>query len=202
MMKNFGKGGWVLFLLLIFSGCTHLRAYYPVSDYPVISIADLKPNRNPVSVEVSFEFQSNGKFASNITEKYRPFVLHVFRESGLFSSVKSSGTPSQVQVEIVMNNAVDSLAGAYAAGMFSGLTFGAVGTKITDPYIFTAKFRNPAGETVTKEYKYGITSTSGLIHGGVKGVEPKNSTEDAFRAVLEQFIFSWLKDLQQQGNLI
>lgn len=202
MKKNFWKGGWVFFLLLIFSGCTHLKAYYPVSEYPVVSTADLKPNHNPVSVEVSFEFQSRGKFASNITEKYRPFVMHVFNESGLFSSINPNGTPSQVQVEIVMNNAVDSMAGAYAAGLFEGLTLGTIGTKVTDPYIFTAKFRNPQGETLTKEYKYGITSASGLIRGGVSGVEPRNSTEDAFRAVLEQFILSWLKDLQQQGNLI
>jgi hypothetical protein len=202
MIKNFWKGGWVVFLLLIFSGCTHLKGYYPVSEYPVVSAADLKRNSNPVPIEVSFEFQSNGKFAPDVTEKYRPYVMHVFHESGLFSSVNPSGTPSQVQVEIVMNNAVDSMAGAYAAGLFEGLTLGAIGTKVTDPYIFTAKFRNPSGETITKEYKYGITSASGLIRGGVSGVEPKSSVEDAFRATLEQFILSWLKDLQQQGNLI
>ena len=201
MRKNFEKGGWVVFLLLIFSGCTHLKGYYPVSEYPVVSAADLKRNSNPVPIEVSFEFQSNGKFAPDVTEKYRPYVMHVFHESGLFSSVNPSGTPSQVQVEIVMNNTFN-LGGAYAAGFFSGLTLGTVGTKITDQYLITAKFRNVTGETSDKEYRYGITSTSGLIHGGVSGVEAKSSVEDAFRATLEQFILFWLKDLQQQGNLI
>ena len=201
MRKKLRKAEWLLFLLFIFSGCTSMNSYYPISDHPMVKIGDLKQNPHPQSIEVSYEFQSNGKFASNITEKYRPFVMHVFRESGLFSSVNQSGTPSQTRAEIVMNNAVDSMGGAYAAGFFSGLTLGTIGTKVTDKYLFTAKFRNSTGETATKEYKYGITSTSGLIHGGVNGVEPKTNTDDAFKAVLEQFIYSWLRDLQQQGSL-
>lgn len=191
-----------MFILLnTTTGCGTIKKYYMIQDHPKIIYTDIKPIEKAPTVEVFFEFQSNGQFSAGVTERYRPQVMSVLKKSELFSSVNTGGIPSDANMNIIINNVYGSLGGAMVSGCISGLTLSFLGSKVTDNYVIESSYTLAGESPVSKQYKYGITSTSGLIVTGVEGVEPKKTTQDAFNEMVEQFILQWLSDLQQQGHL-
>ena len=167
----------------------------------MLSSGDLKPSQGGgVLVNLSFEFQTNGQMNPAVTNKWRSSVASVLTNLEQFSSVGSGDPNAQAQIDIVMNNVFDSLAGAVTQGIFSGLTFGLIGTKVTDDYVVTAVYREQGGEASQQEYEWGLISTSGIIHGGAEG-EKYKSSDDAFGRMVEQVVLRIVSDLQGSGKL-
>jgi formaldehyde-activating enzyme involved in methanogenesis len=129
-------------------------------------------------------------------------VKEVITKTNTFSMVETSGAPTDYTLKVIMNNVYDATDGALAKGVASGLTFGLIGVKVTDNYVCTATLTQKSGKEVAKDYKYAITSTSGLIVSGVEGVPPKERIEDAFSDILDHFLLKCVSDFQKDGNLM
>ena len=183
------------------AGCTNIRSYYPIVPHSEVSCPSTQEAGNKPTVALRWEFQTDGKPRQAVTDKWAPHVKGVLSKIGVFSQVNTSGEPSDYTLNVTMNNVVDSYAGAIAQGVLSGLTLGLIGTKVTDVYACTAILTSQSGKGTTVEYKYGVTSTSGLIVSGVEGVLPRKQLDDAFTVILDQFLFKSITDLQKDGRL-
>jgi hypothetical protein len=193
----------LLTTLLATSGCTSIENYYPVVNHPKISLTDLAPQTNKPTVELTFGFLSRGKPAPAVTQKWQPHVVQFLDNTHLFAKVNPAGTASDLSMSLQMDNAVGAgtMGGAVLQGVFSGLTFGLIGTQVTDHYVITTSLESKAGAPVKKEYRCGLTSTSGLITGSVPKVEAYKNDDAAFQEMLDQTLFEWLKDLQKEKRL-
>jgi hypothetical protein len=200
----FTKNRMVCFMLLcVFScciGCMSIKSYYPIYEHPKHTLSSLKPLPVKPTIEFTFDFQTNGVSASGVTNKWSPYFVQVLEGTKLFSRINPKGTPSDYTLYIQMNNVCDSLGGAYAQGFMSGLTFGTVGTKVTDNYVVKAHLQNNAGQTVKKEYSYGLVSTSGLIKGDVKNATEYKTLDEAFKEIIDQIVYHWLLDMEKETS--
>ena len=97
---------------------------------------------------------------------------------------------------IVIDNVKVTDQGA-ATGIGVGLTFGLVGTMITDGYICAVTYRSPSGKTNSKTVKHALHSTIGNASGppGIPAMEPR----EAVAQVMEQLTLNALQSLRQDG---
>jgi hypothetical protein len=195
---------WILILVLLvagMTGCTSIQNYYPIVPHSkVFGVSDQKISVGP-SVAVQWEFLRNGKPLDTVTRKWAAHVETVIRNAGVFSRVVIFATPTDYTLLLTMNNVVDSYAGAIVGGLLEGLTFGLIGSKVTDDYVCTATLTKN-GKSATKEYMYGLTSTSGLIVSGVEGVESHKQMDDAFTEIIDQFLLKSIADFRKDGNIL
>jgi hypothetical protein len=204
LKRRLNTGLAVLLVFLSSTGCIYIRSYYPAPQTTRVDYADIEARDERPSLAVSFEFQTNGKSNARVTTKYLPSVVQVLNSSKQFASVGANEPDAQASFEFVMNN-VANFGGAFAMGFVSGLTFGLIGTKVTDTYECTVTYRQPGRETVTKSYSTELVSTSGIIHGSVdmvEGVLARKDVSRAFDEMLEQLLLRILIDLRgQDGNV-
>ena len=96
-------------------------------------------------------------------------------------------------------NNVGDVRDAAATGAATGLTFGLVGSLITDGYEMTVKL-TINGKTVTKAgYKHAIHTTIGN-RSAPPGLTPTTITA-AFATIVEQMLLNALGDLEREGYL-
>lgn len=186
----------------ITSGCTTIRSYYPIvpnAGLPDVSLQNI--SKKP-SITLQWDFQRNGKTIQAVTDMWSNHVNEVIVKTNTFSKVETSGAPTDYTLKVIMNNVYDSTAGELAKGVASGLTLGLIGVKVTDNYVCSATLTQKSGKEIAKDYKYAITSTSGLIVSGVEGVPPKEKIEDAFGNILDHFLLKSISDFQKDGNLM
>lgn len=74
--------------LLTQIGCLRVRSYVD-PKLPPVSFGDLHKCASPQPLEISSEFQINGKSNPSATEALRPQVVHALSGSRLFSTVLS-----------------------------------------------------------------------------------------------------------------
>ena len=130
----------ILVLSLAAAGCT---TSYVDPGLRKVSYADLKPGADLRPVQLTFEFQTNGAWNAGATRAVRSKVKQILETSEVFASVNASVAGQADELDITMNN-VGDLGEAYRKGYFTGLTFGLVGSMVTDGYVFSATYR-PAG---------------------------------------------------------
>jgi hypothetical protein len=88
---------------------------------------------------------------------------------------------------------------AMAKGFGTGLTFGLIGTMVTDGYVCDATFSSPQGEPFKVQFKHALHTTIGNASGppGLTGQSP----ELAAKALVTQLVYSVLRDLSKSGRL-
>lgn len=196
---------YIIFFGAVFavtSGCTTIRSYYPIVPNAGLPDVSRQNISNKPSITLQWDFQRNGASLQAVTDMWSNHVKEVIAKTNAFSKVETSGAPTDYTLKVIMNNIYDSTAGALAQGVVSGLTLGLIGVKVTDNYVCTATLTQKNGKEVAKDYKYAITSTSGLIVSGVEGVPPKEKIEDAFSDILDHFLLLSISDFQKDGNLM
>jgi hypothetical protein len=184
-------------MLLTQCGCLQVRSYVD-PKLSRASFGDLQPCVSPLPLEVAFEFQVNGKSNTSATESLRPQMVHALFGSGLFLTVLSNSSSNGAQLHIVLNDR-GSIGGAITKGIVTGLTFGGIGSRVTDAYLFTATYQSPGKQPVTKTYEHAIHTTIGLKKGP-EGLLPR-APNAAVSEVLEQLTLNLLHDLQSDGAL-
>jgi len=149
-------------------------------------------------VQLVVEFQTRGKRNLAATNSTYDRISTVLRGSGLFSGVQATGSQESARLDILMNN-VGDIGKAVSKGIGTGLTFGLVGSMVTDGYEFKATYTAPGKEPVTKVYQHALHSTIGNKQGppGLKAM----STQEAFDQVVEELVLHLLQDLQKDGVL-
>ncbi len=192
----------VVLLLVVFGvvtgGCLSIKSYVD-PQLPKVGYGDLLVRPDPRPVVLTTAFHRNGKPATFGVSRAREEVRTVVEKSKLFSTLSDKPTESVDRLEIVLDN-VGDLGEAAGKGAKTGVTFGAVGSLVTDGYIFTATFRPVGKEPVTKVYRHAIHSTIGNAEGP-PGLTPAEGLGAAFHQVVEDLVLNLLLDLQKEERL-
>jgi hypothetical protein len=151
----------------------------------------------PVALTVAFH--RNGEPATLGTSTATKTVRGVVEKSNLFPSLLDRPQGGADQLDIVLDNVGDT-GDAAGQGALTGLTFGAKGSKVTDGYILTAKFRGAGKPGVTKVYRHAIHSTIGNADGPA-GLVAEESLRAAFDKVVEGLVLNLLLDLQKEEQI-
>lgn len=164
---------------------THGRATYD----------DITRRAEPYRWRIVVEFRRNGAHLPEVDGELMSNVERVVLASGMAipSPEGSSG-----QIKVVVNNIADMWS-AGAKGFGIGLTFGLVGSTLSDYYEMEAEL-SMNGKIIRRSgYRHAIHTTVGNA-GGPQGVEAM-SLSAAFSKALEQMMLNSLEDLQQSGEL-
>lgn len=184
-------------LALSLSACMTPHSYVDAklgdTDY-----ATLNKSATPQPVQLLVEFQTKGVPNARATEYVRSHVYEQVAQSGLFSQVSYTPVPSGRKLSISINNVplTDNVA---AKGFGVGLTFGLVGTMITDGYECTASYVEPGHDAVTTVVKHAIYSTIGNA-SGPEGLKPM-PLQQASDTVLRQIVGKSLAELDQSTDI-
>ncbi|WP_310632676.1 MULTISPECIES: hypothetical protein [unclassified Paraburkholderia] len=184
-------------LALSLSACMTIHAYVdPSLGEP--HYADLKKPASPQPIQLLFEFQTKGVTNASATEASKPLVHEQLSQSGLFSQVSYDPVPSGRKLSISIDNVplTDNLA---AKGFGSGLTFGLVGTMVTDGYVCTVNYIEPGHDAVTKVVKHAIYATIGNASGPA-GLQPM-PIQQATDTMLKQIVAKSLEEIDQASDL-
>lgn len=182
---------------LALAACT---SSYVDPKYKNVSMSEIQ---NPVSkhrIRLSIEFQTNGKPNEYASKKVKERIKEVLEKTGVVEVAADEDKALAEELRIVMNNFGD-MGDAAAKGFGTGLTFGLVGSMVTDGYSFEATYQPSAGgqAAVTKHYEHAIYTTVGNKEGPA-GLTPL-SVGEAFNTVLNDLIIVFLRDLQKEGFL-
>ncbi len=179
---------------LTLSGCLSTRSYVDTA-LPIVGKADVGSVAAPAPVQVLAEFRTQGNANARATGFMKPRVIAVANESGLFTTATESPAPNNATLTVVIDN-VPLTDNAAAKGFGTGLTFGAVGTMVTDGYSATLTYR--AGDASTSvEVKHALHSTIGN-HKGPENLTPVRADEAAGQ-IIDQITWNGLKQLRAQG---
>jgi hypothetical protein len=183
----------------LLSGCLSMQGYVDPA-LPTVSKQDLKAPAKAEPVQVLYEFRTKGSANSTATNHTKNWVLDVARDSGLFSEVSATPVANQRRLLITIDNVpITKDSDAVAKGIGTGLTFGLVGSMVTDGYICEATFSAPGGEPVSFKFNHAIHSTIGNASGPA-GLKPQKM-DDAAKEVVNQLTWSILRDLSKSGRL-
>lgn len=181
-------------LAIALTGCISPKSYLDPSQ-PKISYTDLTRPAKPIPLRLTTEFQRNGE----PNPKANPTLLdgssRILRASGL---IDPDGVNSVGSINIIVNNVAD-IASAATKGFGTGLTFGLVGSTVSDNYELTMTI-SMNDKSITKSgIKNGIATAIGNTStpAGVETFTPSL----AFQKVLEQMILQALKEIQADNSL-
>ncbi len=179
----------------LFSGCISSKSYIDPTA-PILSYNDMKRSNEPLKLKVDVQFQRNGAPFPSADTTLKDNSERILRSTGIIMPM-----PEAVDGEIfiVCNNLAD-LSSAGAKGFGTGLTFGAVGSTVTDAYELSVTVKKKDGKVCSKNqirhaFHTAIGNTS--IPAGVEPVQP----DVAFVRVLEQMLLRAVKEMQESGDL-
>ena len=183
------------FLLAFLSGCVSPKTYVD-PGFSGASYDQIKPVNEKYSSNVLIEFQRNGERFSRADGELRGHVERTLRATGV---VTPSGESSQYTIKVIVNNIAD-IEGAAAKGFGTGLTFGAVGSVVTDYYEVTIEFVDENGAKHVGTYKHALHTTIGNKKAPFDNVNP-TTPADGFGTVVEQTLLNFIKEMQDKGIL-
>jgi hypothetical protein len=163
---------------------------------PVVRAEELKPASPTGPVQLMVEFRSRGAPNAAGTAKLKPVVTGAVEKTGLFDKLSETPVPDGRLLTIVIDNVKvgeDKTGEAFG----TGLTFGLVGTMVTDGYVCNATYRSASGKTSSTTVKHAMHTTIGNA-SGPPGVPPMKPIE-AVTQIAEQLTFNALKALKQEG---
>ncbi|HVI59817.1 MAG TPA: hypothetical protein VM619_13235 [Luteimonas sp.] len=174
---------------LMLSGCLSTKMYVDPA-LPTVAKADIQPAAEPRPVQLLFEFRTKGNANAKATAEIRPRVVAAAAESGLFSTVSQAPADGGVLTVTIDNIVLDDA--AMAKGFGTGLTFGLVGSMVTDGYVCTASYSRD-GITTQAEVKHAIHTTIGN-HAAPEGLTPMEP-QAAVHKAMDQIAWNLLKQL-------
>ena len=192
LFRHAVRGLALLSCALALSGCLTVHSYVDPA-LPHVAKADIVAPATPRPVQVAFEFRTKGSASAAGTAELQPRVVAVAAESGLFSSVtREAAGPDAGLLTVVIDNVAVNGENAEAKGFGTGLTFGAVGSMVTDGYVATVTYSR-AGETTSVEVRHALHTTIGNKAGpdGLTAVTPL----EAVHQVIDQIIWNGLDQL-------
>lgn len=189
------KTFFFLLPLLILAGCISPKSYVDPA-YRKSSYDDVKPVANKYDTEIVVEFQRNGETLPKVHKEVVNAVERTFRASGIINPVKQD---SDITIKVVINNIAD-LGSAMSKGFGTGLTFGAIGTLVTDYYEVKVTYSDHNGVVLTKSYQHALHTTIGNKASPFPGLEP-TSMGDAFSIIIDEVLLNFIVEMQSNNLL-
>lgn len=182
-----------LLIAAFLTGCISPKSYVD-PQYHKASYETIQRLQQPIPVKVNVEFQRNENHLPKADNSLRTSVEQVLRASGVFAP----NLDSKKTISITANNFGD-LGAAVTKGIGTGLTFGAIGSMVSDNYDFSCSFISEDGKQENAKYKHVIYTTIGNKKGP-EGLTP-TLPADAFNKVVEDVVLNFVKDLQDKGSI-
>lgn len=184
----------VVVMSLFAAGCVSTKSFVDPS-YPKVSYDEIKRKQSPLRLKLEVEFQRNGEHLPKVDATLKAKTDLVLRASGVIIPVEDAG---EGQIKVIVNNIGDRGAAA-AKGFGTGLTFGLVGTTVTDDYEMTVTITTN-GKTIER------TAVKHALHTAIGNTSIPEGLEAmplsaAFDRVIEQMILRVLRDVQSTGEL-
>lgn len=192
-MRSLPKASLVLLVLLSVTACVSPRSYVD-PQFAKASYSDIKPVASRYDVNLSTEFQRNGQPLPQVDAEIRNLVEQALRATAV---VVPTTAPSGTKMHVVVNN-IGNRGAAAAKGIGTGLTFGAIGSTVTDSYEIRIAFQSGAA-TVDETFSHAIHTTIGNASAPVDA--PPTSTAEAVRKMIQDVILNFVKAMQDQGQL-
>ena len=178
-----------LLLVVGLSGCLAPKSFLE-PKYRGLSYSDIKVPDAPLPIKLTVIGQTNGTVRDKASDYWRRQVERVLKASRVFSP---SSTTTDATLAITINN-VASTGSAAGKGFVTGLTFGAVGSLVTDGYVMTVDYQDKQGLSLAKTYQHAIYTTIGNA-SPPPGISPVTISE-APSLVAEDMLLHFLKDLE------
>ena len=149
-------------------------------------------------VQMLFEFQTRGVANAAATSHLKPQVLQKVKDSGLFSTVEEEPVKGGALLSVKLNN-VPIGDDAFSKGFVTGLTFGLVGSQVSDGYVCTVTYlADGQSNPITKTARHAIHTTIGAAPS--PGAARKaNSIADAVTQMTSQILSTALNELSQDA---
>ena len=191
-----GHYALLLAIALMGVGCISPKSYVD----PVLTKVEATTIKrdDPKVIVLEVQFFRMGERLPKADAQMRDQVRLQLLATGAVKEVQLSPDPSKLLLKVDMDNVGDT-GSAVAKGIGTGLTFGLVGSMVTDGYVFTATLQRAGLPAIQKVYKHAIHSTVGN-KSGPEGLEPLSPTV-AFNRVMEGLVLNLIKDLQAEGAL-
>lgn len=177
---------------LLSGGCTTLYVDNALKD---VSVQQVRKPARLQDAQLLFTFQSKGTANAKVTEHLKTQVTEIVNTSGLFATVGPDPSLSGAVLNITINN-VPVTDAVFAKGFATGLTFGLVGSAVTDGYVCTVDYLTPRGSKISKTNRHAIHATLGAKSAPKNGIKAKNA-EDAVRTMTQQVVAAGLRDLSR-----
>ncbi len=185
----------LLLILVGLTGCLAPKSFLE-PKYGGIGYQDIQPPRQAQPVNLNVTGLSNGSEKDQASAYWRRQVVRVLTATRAFSFPDGISFPANLT--IVINN-VGNRGAAAGQGFVTGLTFGAVGSLVTDGYIMTVEYDRPGKAAFHKTYQHAIYTTIGNA-SPPPGIAPVTLLE-APSLVAEQMLLHFVKDLMAEGDL-
>lgn len=191
MLRKF----FIIGATVILSGCISAKSYVD-PGFKGASYSDIRTPTNKYSLNINVEFQRNGEHLPGADNELRGHVERTLRATGIALPEFKGGDTT---LKVVVNNIADRTAAA-AKGAGTGLTFGAVGSTVTDSYDIKISLISN-GKEVNSNYMHVLHTTVGNASAPFPNVNP-TSAADAFGKIIEQVLVKFVKDMQSQNMLV
>ncbi len=172
------------------SGCVSM---YVDSALREVSPAQVVRPAEPHPVQVLFTFQTKGVNNTRATDALKKQVREAVEASGLFAAVGTDPMTGGAIVDVRLDNVpITSEKEAMAKGFGTGLTFGLVGSSVTDGYVCTVDYLPPgATQKITVTARHAIHATVGAKGAPPNGIKARNAA-DAVDTMTRQVVTSAL----------
>jgi hypothetical protein len=191
----------VALTVLALAGCSTQRfaaSYYLDPRPPRTSYSDLVPPTTPQPVYLVFDMYSAQGSFPEATQKLGPKIVHVLKNSGLFSSVASVGSENIARIQISMRETA-VLTGNDTKSLPKGLTSELAGSRGAIVYSFTAYYQLPGGQAVKKVYPHAIHVVD--ANSAALGDALPMTGAHAVDVMVEQVVLNFLRELQTERKL-
>jgi len=187
-VERIAKQLLVCILFGLMTGCISAKSYVDPS-YGKVKYEDLSRRTEPFRWKLVVEFMRNGSRLPTADAEVFGHVERVIRAAGIIP-VTEVNAP---ELKVIVNNVADNGA-AVGKGFGTGMTFGLVGSTVTDNYEMEVVLTD--GNKVLRKsgYKHAIHTTVGNA-SGPQGLEPMSVTA-AFGKVVEQLLLNALKEIE------
>ena len=181
--------------VIALTGCISPKTYID-PNFGKATYDDVQNVVKKYDVQIAVEFQRNGEKLDAVNQEV---LNHVERTLRATNVVTPSKVETDYSIKVTVNN-ISDIGEAAAKGFGTGLTFGVVGTTVTDYYEVTIEYTDENGTNLTKNYKHALHTTIGNEKAPFEGVIP-TTPSDGFRTVVEQVLLNFVVEMQKDGKL-
>jgi hypothetical protein len=199
--RRIGRTAWLPGLLglgLVLGGCLGAPRFYaePTPGHPSRTLAPPSSAR-PLHLTVEAPGRAGDALASRVS---RTVTIALLRSGRVSALAPSPDGVDHLAVTVAHPVGAGAIAGAVAQGSLTGLTFGAIGARTADTFVFTALYTPAGGEPVRKEYRRAVYGVIGN-RAGPKGAPALSSFDEALDRVIEDVVLTLLRDLDAEAGL-
>lgn len=195
MLARRAATGVLVGFALLLSGCA---THYVDNSVKEVPVASFRAPASPQPTQFFFEFQTRGVANAHATQHLKARVKTQVEQSGLFRPLTDTPAPGGQMVSVTVNN-VPLSDDAFSKGFATGLTFGLIGSEVSDGYVCTIRYSSRAGDPIVKNARHAIYTTLGAASAPKNAIAAKD-VDEAVTLMLRQVISTALHELSQDPN--